>query len=708
MNAVNVGITGLQEKRTMNTHHTIISHQRFTLFPGIEYSKEVFEDTQDGRQCAYVLRLCRGADIRIDAVMHPDGHFKLQEPSVSARMCRDENETLLGVVNADFFNMTNGVPQGVVVMNGNILKEEMPDNTYFFGIYQDGNPVIGDKTTFLNSKHTLKMAVGGRYVLVDEGNSPAPAIELKPDRHPRTAVCICANGDLLLVVLDGRNPGISEGMYLERFSLYLKSLGARKALNLDGGGSTVMALRMLGQQEIGIVNVPSDGFERVCANGIAVYAQHTGDGVCHSAYVTPQQEYVAPGTHLTLSAYGLDSLLGPCALPEDAVFSVPEDSGCFISETGSFVAAQSDCDVNVSVATGNHLLGTALLHVRTPDALHVPISCICAENEVHELRVAATLKGRNVVTNGTSYRFHPLGKIGWFDESGFFHANQEQCEGDILVTAKGGGPSTLMHVRVGSLPQKIDVAPNAIATANCTISCERPLFFSSRSGEQVYRVETLQAESELQFDTLIRKKPKAVGMWVHSLQGELPVFALTVYDDIKAAQSTAFETAEPSDTVWTYLEAPILHDAAQTQEMRIGISMIGAQSVQFAIDSFRLVYDYVEDDLQLPEIKRVTIKKYAGSDENERLKITAYFGVGDLSPCYAPIDYKRLRILIDEAEYTGLPGHYGVNKGAASLMLHNICVSKGVHLVRVCAQTYGGKQAWANFTFDTDQLETVH
>jgi len=692
----------------MNKQHTTILYQRFTVFPGIEYSKEVFEDSQDGRQCACILRICRGADVRLDTVMNPDGHFKLQEPSVSARMCRKENEALLGVVNADFFNMTNGVPQGVVVMNGNILKEEMPDNTYFFGIYQDGNPVIGDKTTFLTSKQALRMAVGGRYILVDEENSPAPALELKPNRHPRTAVCICKNGDLLLVVLDGRNPGVSEGMYLERFSLYLKSLGAQKALNLDGGGSTVMALRMLGQPEIGIVNVPSDGFERVCANGIAVYAQHTGDGVCHSAYVTPQQEYVAPGTRLTLSAYGLDSLLGPCALPEDVRFSVPEDSGCVVLPDGAFLAAQTDCDVHVSLSAGEQLLGTALLHVRTPDALHIPASCICAENEVHELAVSATLKGRRVLTNSTSYTFHPLGDIGWFDEAGAFHAKEERCEGDVLVCTKNNGPRASTHVRVGRLPQQVAIAPEDIKTAGCTVCYDQPLSFSPRSGEKVFRVETLQAASKLQFDAFIHKKPKAVGMWVHGMEGKLPAFTLTVQSGTDALQTTAFECGEPSDSVWTYMEAPIPEGPVPAQQMKICLSIIGAQGVRFAVDSFRLVYDYANDDTRLPEVKRISIQKYAQSGDKERIKITAYLGVGDLQPCYAPIDYKRLRILIDETEYTGLSGHYGVNKGAASLMLHNIFVSRGIHRVSVCVQTYGGMQAWKSIIIDTDQLETMH
>ena len=684
----------------MNDQYASILRQQLPLFPGIEYVKEVFEDSLDGRQCAYILRIRRGADVRVDTVMSPDGQFRLQESSVSAKACRKPNETLIGVVNADFFNMTNGTPQGPVVMSGSVIKEDMPDNTYFFGIRQDGVPVIGDKTTFLENKPALKMAVGGRHLLVDGDDFPEAVLEPKYGCHPRTAVGICENGDLLLVVLDGRAPGVSEGLQLPHLARYLKSLGAEMALNLDGGGSTAMSLRMLGQREIELVNTPSDGLERVCANGIAVYAQRQGDGVCHGAYVTPQQEYVAPGTRLTMSAYGLDDLLGPCDLPGDICFSVPAESGCTVTKDGIFRAAQADCDVRVSVSAGERLLGTALLHVRTPDALHAPAFRICTEGEAHDLGVAATLKGCSMLTNCTSYDFRPLGQIGRFDENGLFLAGKEACEGDVQVCAKNNGPKTVLHVRVGRLPQTIEVSPDAIGTKGCTVGRYQPLHFSARRGQQVYRIDKQLPQAELQFDVPVPKRPKAVGMWVHSMQGGLPEFTLTVQNG-----KAAFVGGEPSDAVWTYMEAPVPGETLPAQTLKFAVSMNGAAETQLAVDSFRLIYDYVDDDMQIPEIRRIVIKKQPQAKDDGYVKITAYFGVGDLLPCYAPLDYKRLRILVDDREYTGQPGHYGVNKGAASLMLHNIFVGGGQHRVSVCAQTLGGKQAWKDFVFDTDQLE---
>jgi hypothetical protein len=61
-------------------------------------------------------------------------------------------------------------------------------------------------------------------------------------RNPRTIVGISRTGQLLLVTVDGRQPGYSEGFSLSEEASFMKSIGAVDAINLDGGGSTAMAI----------------------------------------------------------------------------------------------------------------------------------------------------------------------------------------------------------------------------------------------------------------------------------------------------------------------------------------------------------------------------------------------------------------------------------------------------------------------------------
>jgi Phosphodiester glycosidase len=84
-------------------------------------------------------------------------------------------------------------------------------------------------------------------------------------RNPRTLAGVRRDGSLLLVTVDGRQPGWSAGATLGEAARLMRALGARDALNLDGGGSTAMTVR--GE----LVNRPSDpAGERSVSDGVFV------------------------------------------------------------------------------------------------------------------------------------------------------------------------------------------------------------------------------------------------------------------------------------------------------------------------------------------------------------------------------------------------------------------------------------------------------
>ncbi|MDX2198379.1 MAG: phosphodiester glycosidase family protein, partial [Phycisphaerae bacterium] len=94
-------------------------------------------------------------------------------------------------------------------------------------------------------------------------------------RHPRTAIGLDADAPRAwIVVADGRQPGFSEGMSLNELSALFRELGAEDAINLDGGGSSTMALA--GPDAVRVVNSPIHtavpGRERPSANHLGVRA----------------------------------------------------------------------------------------------------------------------------------------------------------------------------------------------------------------------------------------------------------------------------------------------------------------------------------------------------------------------------------------------------------------------------------------------------
>ncbi|MBK6534262.1 MAG: phosphodiester glycosidase family protein [Deltaproteobacteria bacterium] len=91
-------------------------------------------------------------------------------------------------------------------------------------------------------------------------------------RNPRTAAGLTADHrTLILAVVDGRNAPARVGMTCNELAALMRDLGARDALNLDGGGSATMWL-----SGIGVLNRPSDGTARTVSNHLAVYARGSG------------------------------------------------------------------------------------------------------------------------------------------------------------------------------------------------------------------------------------------------------------------------------------------------------------------------------------------------------------------------------------------------------------------------------------------------
>lgn len=114
--------------------------------------------------------------------------------------------------------------------------------------------------------------LGGGPQLIKDGRVDITNVQEKilpafrNDRHPRTAFAKLKSGKLLLLTVDGRQPGISVGMSLDMLASLLLEFGAGEAINLDGGGSTTMVVRDK------VVNRPSDsGGERPVSDAILVF-----------------------------------------------------------------------------------------------------------------------------------------------------------------------------------------------------------------------------------------------------------------------------------------------------------------------------------------------------------------------------------------------------------------------------------------------------
>lgn len=197
-------------------------------------------------------------------------------------------EGALAAVNADFFT-PEGVPLGFEIAGGR-ARLRSPRPAF---VWRPGQaPWVGDPTpgpdsvidagwpVSLREPDPETELVAGFPELLDEGARVGDlGVSERPgfaaSRHPRTAVAWDREPDVLwIVVVDGRQPGYSEGMTLPELTAVLEALGVEEALNLDGGGSSVMVV------EGRAMSRPSDEEgERPVANALAVVRDSTACGV---------------------------------------------------------------------------------------------------------------------------------------------------------------------------------------------------------------------------------------------------------------------------------------------------------------------------------------------------------------------------------------------------------------------------------------------
>ena len=153
---------------------------------------------------------------------------------------------------------------------------------------------IADGVTYSEARDnvpTLYVAPSGKVQLNDPPGNIAYAIsglemilvsgkvvdDLEGDPEPRTALGLNrANKMIYLVIVDGRQPGYSEGATLPELAAILLEHGAHNAMNMDGGGSSTLVIEGENGEPV-ILNSPIDnnlpGSERPVANHLGIFAK---------------------------------------------------------------------------------------------------------------------------------------------------------------------------------------------------------------------------------------------------------------------------------------------------------------------------------------------------------------------------------------------------------------------------------------------------
>jgi hypothetical protein len=164
------------------------------------------------------------------------------------------------------------VPKGMWVLHGSGLAAEWIGQHAAEGM----RLVVHNRVVDLRTDRTIPLTpdtyiMGGGVGLVRNGKVKVTAkadghasVNMILRRHPRTMAGVTGSGGLILVTVDGRDPGGTVGASMVEAARLMRWLGAKQAINLDGGGSSTMVVKHK------VVNRPSDGAERTVGDALLI------------------------------------------------------------------------------------------------------------------------------------------------------------------------------------------------------------------------------------------------------------------------------------------------------------------------------------------------------------------------------------------------------------------------------------------------------
>ncbi|UHA75699.1 stalk domain-containing protein [Paenibacillus sp. 481] len=285
------------------------------------------------------------------------------------------------------------VPEGAVILRGHgKAADYMRKHMQVGASVQVNYELISKTTNQAVDPSSLQMMIGGHTLLVENGAPSAftrnTANISGSSARARTAVGYSQDGRHVYMVTAEKNEGNS-GLTLKELQQVLVKIGAWKAVNLDGGGSTTMVSRPLAETDTVLAHQTEYGgtSSRSVVNGIGVYTtapQGKVKGIAISGEKTlfigqrtgyavkAYDEYYNPMENTTLSV-NWSSTNGAIAWNGESFVAKKPGKSQVIASSGN---AKTTADVEVVGADqiAELRIGTASAPLEAGASVHMPIT----------------------------------------------------------------------------------------------------------------------------------------------------------------------------------------------------------------------------------------------------------------------------------------------------------------------------------------------
>lgn len=297
--------------------------------------------------------------------------------------------------------------------------------------------------------HEVTEAIGGREIILRDGQIALPENSRDPlitARHPRTAVGVTKDGRLEIFVVDGRQPGYSDGMTLYELAEFMLDRGIVAALNLDGGGSSVLAGRRVGEEGLTVLNRPAGGGERPVTNGLVLFST-APKGELSYLYLSPYKVKVYKGSQVEFSLKAQDNYYNPAPVPDDVAWEVEEGIGRFISP-GRFQAEEPGRSEVKARVRGIEAVAEVEVVDEIVRLVISPAVAFLEPGSRQQLKVRAfDAEGEEILVNPSLYSWSISAELGEIDPE----------TGELLVT--GAVQNGVVKVRLGDREAVAEINP---------------------------------------------------------------------------------------------------------------------------------------------------------------------------------------------------------------------------------------------------------
>ena len=331
-----------------------------------------------------------------------------------------------------------------------VLSVNLQSNSFYIDALRNlpvGSTVTVSAEAADERWNEVRYALGALYSLVEDG---AVVSGLPSGADPRTAVGQKADGTLVFYTIDGRRSGHSIGATMQQVAQRLVELGCERALCLDGGGSTTLAVTEPDDTAAQTINLPSGGSERSVSNQIFLVADSEPSGKLSHFYVKADSQYVLAGSKVNISAAAVDTNFIPM---EDARFDLEADDGDL--DGNVLLTPDYDCDITVT-ADHRGKTGSTVVHViETPDDVAIRggdnsilTALTAAPGSTVQLRATAAYQHMPLKADNAAFRWSVDGGVGTITADGQFTAT---APGTGTITVSAGGKRVSIPVTVSKL-----------------------------------------------------------------------------------------------------------------------------------------------------------------------------------------------------------------------------------------------------------------